>query len=127
MANAVCERTIGTIRRECLDYLIPMTGNHLRSVLRKWVIHFNAERPHSSLGPGIPDPPEGLPVPSQEHRHRISPRHRVACRSILGGLPEIIADYRSEVESFPLRQILAINHTHIPISRNAGMDDRGDL
>lgn len=86
VADAVCERTIGTFRQECLDYLIPITGNHLCSILQKWVIHFNAGRPHSSLGPGIPDPPENLPVPLQEHRHRISPRQRVTCRSILGGL-----------------------------------------
>ncbi len=86
VANAVCERTIGTIRRECLDYLIPITANHLRRILRKWASHFNTGRPHSSLGPGIPDPPEDLPVTLQEHRHRIPTGHRVSCRSILGGL-----------------------------------------
>ncbi len=86
VANAICERTIGTIRRECLDYLIPITGNHLRRILRKWASHFNAGRPHSSLGPGIPDSPEDLPVPLQVHRHRIPSRHRVISRSILGGL-----------------------------------------
>ena len=86
VANAICERTIGTIRRECLDYLIPITGNHLRRILQKWVTHFNAGRPHSSLGPGIPEPPEDLPVPLQDHRHRIPPHLRVISRSILGGL-----------------------------------------
>jgi hypothetical protein len=28
--NAVCERVIGTIRRECLDWLIPLSESHLR-------------------------------------------------------------------------------------------------
>ena len=33
-ANAYCERLIGTIRRECLDWLIPLSEVHLRKVLR---------------------------------------------------------------------------------------------
>ena len=33
-ANAICERLIGTIRRECLDWLIPVSEAHLRSILR---------------------------------------------------------------------------------------------
>jgi transposase InsO family protein len=32
-ANALCERLIGTLRWECLDYLISFTENHLRQVL----------------------------------------------------------------------------------------------
>jgi len=35
-ANALCERVIGTIRRECLDWMIPMSETHLRSILREW-------------------------------------------------------------------------------------------
>jgi putative transposase len=52
-ANAVCERVIGTIRREYLDWLIPMSEKHLRSILKSWVEHYNRGRPHSSLGPGV--------------------------------------------------------------------------
>jgi putative transposase len=33
-ANAVCERLLGTLRRECLDYMIPLTENHLRRLLQ---------------------------------------------------------------------------------------------
>ncbi|MGZ5148007.1 MAG: hypothetical protein ACXWCP_31115, partial [Burkholderiales bacterium] len=36
-ANAICERVIGTIRRECLDWLIPISEGHLRSILKSWV------------------------------------------------------------------------------------------
>jgi hypothetical protein len=32
-ANAICERVIGTIRRECLDWLIQLSESHLRSIL----------------------------------------------------------------------------------------------
>jgi len=49
-ANAVCERLIGTIRRECLDWMIPMSEAHLRSILRRWVAHYNNGRPNSALG-----------------------------------------------------------------------------
>jgi len=41
-ANAICERVIGTIRRECLDWMIPMSEAHLRSILKAWVTHYNA-------------------------------------------------------------------------------------
>ena len=40
-ANAFCERLIGTIRRECLDWLILVNEQHLRFVLRDWVAHYN--------------------------------------------------------------------------------------
>ena len=58
-ANAICERVIGTIRRECLDWMIPLSEAHLRSILREWVAHYNGGRPHSALGPGVPGPPAG--------------------------------------------------------------------
>jgi putative transposase len=40
MANAVCERVIGTIRRECLDWLIPLSESHLRRILKSWIRHY---------------------------------------------------------------------------------------
>jgi transposase InsO family protein len=46
-----------TIRRECLDWLIPLSESHLRCILKLWIPHYNSERPHMALGPGIPDPP----------------------------------------------------------------------
>jgi len=56
-ANAFCERLIGTIRRECLDFVIPINERHLGAVLREWVTHYNRGRPHASLGPGMPEGP----------------------------------------------------------------------
>src|SRR5215472_4157763 len=55
-ANAFCERLVGTMRRECLDFLIPVHEKHLRRILQNWVTHYNQGRPHSRLGPGIPEP-----------------------------------------------------------------------
>ena len=54
-ANAHCERFIGTARRECLDWIIPLNKRHLRHVLAEWMTHCNDERPHSARGPGLPD------------------------------------------------------------------------
>lgn len=85
-ANALCERLIGTLRRECVDFLIPLTTNHLRRLLTAWMQHYNAGRLHTSLGPGIPQPPPSLPVPRQEHRHRLPEHLQVVAYSILGGL-----------------------------------------
>ena len=85
-ANSLCERVIGTLRRECLDFLIPLTENHLRLVTKNWVVHYNRGRPHSSLGPGIPDPPVELPVKPHRHRHRIPNHCKVVAHPVLGGL-----------------------------------------
>src|SRR5579862_4084215 len=86
-ANAICERLIGTIRRECSDWLIPLSESHLRSILRSWVLHYNTGRPHMALGPGVPDPPTA-------HRDQRKARSRYRCeelrivraKPILGGL-----------------------------------------
>src|SRR5437016_7247584 len=51
-ANSICERVIGTIRKECLDWMILLCEAYLRSILKSWVEHYNRGRPHSMLGPG---------------------------------------------------------------------------
>jgi transposase InsO family protein len=86
-ANSICERVIGTIRRECLDWMIPMSEVHLRSILREWTTHYNEGRPHSMLGPGVPDPPKEPEKSLQsESRHRLAAGALVLARSVLGGL-----------------------------------------
>ena len=86
-ANAICERVIGTIRRECLDWMIPLSEAHLRSILREWVAHYNGGRPHSALGPGVPGPPAGSARTSKvEPRCRWTPGALVRATSVLGGL-----------------------------------------
>jgi putative transposase len=85
-ANACCERLLGTLRREYLDFLIPLTAHHLQRLLYEWVAHYNTGRPHLSLGPGIPQPPASLPAPRQAHRHRLPAHLHVVARPILHGL-----------------------------------------
>ncbi len=86
-ANAICERVIGTMRRECLDWLIPLSEPHMRSILKVWVTHYNGARPHMGLGPGVPDPPKGAELRvNDKSRHRLGARPVVCARSLLGGL-----------------------------------------
>ena len=84
-ANAYCERLVGSIRRECLDFLIPLNEKHLRLILKLWVDHYNRGRPHSSLGPGIPDPPLDLPQ-GGSLPYRTPKYCSVFAKPILGGL-----------------------------------------
>jgi putative transposase len=85
-ANALCERLVGTLRRECLDFVIPFTAHHVRRILHEWVRYDNTGRPHMALGPGIPQPSSHLPVALHAHRHRLPDTARVMTRRILGGL-----------------------------------------
>jgi putative transposase len=91
-ANAFCERMIGSARRECLDFMIPLNERHVRQILRAWMFHYNRARPHSSLGPGIPDP-TAEKAELQSMRHRIPNDHCIVVTPILGGLQH---EYRLE-------------------------------
>ena len=66
--------------------MIPLTESHVRAVLKRWVAHYNQGRPHASLGPGIPDPPDALPVTPHEHRHIIPGNLKIVANPLLGGL-----------------------------------------
>ena len=84
-ANSVCERFGGTLRRECLDFLIPLNERHLKMTLKEWGLHYNRGRPHSSLGPGIPEPNQDS-ILASDHRHKLPAGYRVVKTSVLGGL-----------------------------------------
>ena len=85
-ANAYCERLVGTVRRECLDFIIPLGEKQLGRILTEWVTHYNQGRPHLSLGPGIPESAEIILLPRNRHRHSLEEDCKVAVRAILGGL-----------------------------------------
>src|SRR4051794_32189879 len=76
-ANAIAERFIGTLRRECLDHLLITGPRHLDIVLREYVQHFNTHRPHRSLDQR---PPAGGARPGSGGAIRVLRRDR------LGGL-----------------------------------------
>ena len=57
-ANAICERVVGTIRRECLDRTLILGRRHLAAVLAEYVEHYNSHRPHRSLSQRPPAAPD---------------------------------------------------------------------
>ncbi len=76
-ANAVCERFLGSVRRECLDHVLVLSERRLARVLREDVAYFNWARPHQGLEQATPEP---------------SPRtlgnddRPIRARAVLGGL-----------------------------------------
>ena len=84
-ANAFCERLGGTMRRECLNFLIPSGEGHLKQLRTNWISHYNHGRVHMSLGPGIPDPLRQSP-PINKDRHSLPPGQVVRSKAVLGGL-----------------------------------------
>jgi len=76
-ANAVAERVIGTLRRECLDHVIVLDEHHLLSVLGEFVAYYNEDRPHRTLG---------LQTPKLKPRPTTGP---IRSRSVLHGLHHV--------------------------------------
>ncbi|MGH3255441.1 MAG: integrase core domain-containing protein, partial [Streptosporangiaceae bacterium] len=79
-ANAICERMIGTLRRELLDRMLIVNEQHLRRVLTEYLTHYNQARPHRALSQ--------LP-PAQAHTQPLQidlTEHRVRRKQVLGGL-----------------------------------------
>jgi putative transposase len=76
-ANAIAERSIGTLPRECLDHLLITGPEHLDVVLRAYIQHYNFHRPLRSLHQ---HPPAGGTPPHPGAPSRVHRRDR------LGGL-----------------------------------------
>jgi len=85
-ANAICERVLGTLRRECLGFLIPLTAHHVRQLVVEWVQHYNTGRPHMALGPGIPQPLTSRLPSFHKDRHILPDHLGVVVRPVLRGL-----------------------------------------
>jgi putative transposase len=62
-ANAVAERFVGTIRRECLDRLLILGRRHLECVVTDYVDHYNRHRPHRALDQRLPSTTHREPDP----------------------------------------------------------------
>jgi transposase InsO family protein len=56
-ANAVCERFLGSVRRECLDHVIILGEEHLRLILGRYCEYFSGVRPHQGIGQRVPSQP----------------------------------------------------------------------
>lgn len=53
-ANAICERFLGGVRRECLDHVLVLGERHALGVLAEYCRYFNAARPHQGIGQLVP-------------------------------------------------------------------------
>jgi putative transposase len=79
-ANAICERMIGTLRRELFDRLLIVNEHHLRRVLTEYLRHYNAARPHRALG-------QLAPAQAHARPQQINlAEHRIRRKQVLGGL-----------------------------------------
>ena len=77
-ANGICERFMGSLRRECLDHILIHEGRQLERVVTEYTAYFNQERPHQGMEQRIPD---------QFDLTRSKPtRGQVISKAILGGL-----------------------------------------
>jgi len=79
-ANAFAERWVGTVRRDCLDWILIVNRRQLEHVLRVYIDHYNRHRPHRALDLKPPTPARRLRLVSSQ------PPGRVHRRDRLGGL-----------------------------------------
>jgi transposase InsO family protein len=79
-ANVYAERWVRTVRAACLDWLLLVGRGHLEQVLRVYVQHYNAHRPHRALQLEAPVPTTGLNLVGEDRQGSL---HR---RDLLGGL-----------------------------------------
>ena len=85
-ANAYAERFVGTLRRECLDWILIIGRRQLERVVRVYVEHYNGHRPHRGLGLVPPQPRPYLRLAEPPDPLRVHRRDR------LGGL---VHEYRA--------------------------------
>jgi putative transposase len=79
-SNAICERMIGTLRREVLDRLLIVSEHHLREVLTECLLHCNTARPHRSLGQLAP-----AQAPTRPPEINLA-EHQIRRKQVPGGL-----------------------------------------
>jgi Integrase core domain len=78
-ANAICERFLGSARRECLDHVLIIHAKQLHRILNVYVAYFNSARPHQGIQQQTPK----QCVPSLSFHHE---REKIIAIPILGGL-----------------------------------------
>jgi putative transposase len=79
--NAIAERWIASVRRECTDRVLITSEHHLRHVLKAYVEHYNTGRSHQGEGIGLRAPTDDqnvIPFPA--------PIDRISRCRRLGGL-----------------------------------------
>ena len=82
-ANAICERLVGTLRREVLDHLLILNEARLHAVLTEYAVHYNAVRPHQGIAQRVPEQDPNKPAVATVIDLDTA---RIRRRPILGGL-----------------------------------------
>jgi putative transposase len=59
--NAICERLVGTLRREVLDRTLIHGEAHLRAVLTEFQTYYNTARPHQGIARHVPGNDRRIP------------------------------------------------------------------
>jgi hypothetical protein len=85
-ANAIAERFVGSVRRECLDRSLILGRRHLEQVLAEYLAHYNDHRPHRALDQQAPETWGRAPHPVREPDPL-----QLRSNEVLGGL---IHEYR---------------------------------
>jgi transposase InsO family protein len=67
-ANAICERFISSVRRECLDHILILSEHHAQRVIREYCDFFNRARPHQGIDQQVPNPSGITYLPKHERR-----------------------------------------------------------
>jgi transposase InsO family protein len=81
-ANAYAERWVGTVRRECLDWILIFGRRSLEAVLQTYVAHYNGHRPHRALDLQAPD----TQTPRRSATGASAPQPKFHRKDRLGGL-----------------------------------------
>jgi putative transposase len=93
-ANAICERFLGSVRRECLDFFLILGERHLCKTMMQYQAYFNHARPHQGIGQRIPcQSVQGAELSGSE---------QLISRPILGGLHHDYHWREDERPSYPL-------------------------
>jgi hypothetical protein len=77
-ANGICERFLGSLRWECLDYVLILNERHLYRVVKEYKAYFNYARPHQGIEQRIPCRTVRLETPPDDGK--------LSSRPVLGGL-----------------------------------------
>ncbi len=83
LMNTICERLLGSVRRECLDHILILGEDHLRHILREHVRYFAEACPHQGLNQRTPACVAGE---THDKAEAVGPPGNIISIPVLGGL-----------------------------------------
>ena len=86
-----CERFLSSVRRECLDFFLILSEQHLRKIMQQYQAYFNHARPHQGINQQIPCP--------AEQAEEQATNGEIISLPVLGGLHH---DYQRRATARPL-------------------------